>query len=193
MNQISKQRWMVLVLLLLLATNLATLVYLWLPAKQPAIPPGRNAFDILVKELKMTEAQQAAYATMRDEQQAAVRPLREQMKETKDQLFALLNNDTVGPATVEAAAAKSAAVQQQLDLANFNHFKKLRAICTPAQQEKFDQIIQDVVRQMGPRPGRGPGRRPDGPLPGGPGNHPPRDGGGGPPPNSPPPDGPPQE
>lgn len=125
----------------------------------------------------MTDVQKMDYEKLRGEHQATVRPLREQIKNAKDELFELLKNDTVSLAIVEAAAAKPAFIQQQIDLASFQHFKKLRTICTPVQQEKFDKIIQDVIRQMAPmqggrRPG-GPGDRPDGPPPGeGPGNRP---------------------
>ncbi|MES2773364.1 MAG: periplasmic heavy metal sensor [Bacteroidota bacterium] len=172
MNNISRQKWMLPLLLILVVANLATLVYLWLPAKKQPGLPNRNGFDLLVKELQMTEAQQATYTKLRDEHQRIVRPLREQIRNAKDDLFELLDNDTVSQTVVEAAAAKPALIQQQMDMASFQHFKKLRAICTPAQQLKFDDIIQDVIRQMGlppggrpngPPPPHGPGERPDGP------------------------------
>ncbi len=177
MSNISKQKWMLPVLLLLLVTNVATLVYLWLPAKNPPPLQGRQGFDLLVKELQMTDAQKTAYEQLRGEHQGSVRPLREQMKNSKDDLFELLKNDTVSLVTVETAAAKPALIQQQMDIASFQHFQKLRALCTAEQKEKFDKIIQDVIRQMAPMQGGrrpdGPGNRPDGPPPGeGPGNRP---------------------
>jgi len=106
-------------------------------------------------------------------------PLRDQMKNAKDDFFSLLKTDTANTIVVEVAAAKSARVQQLLDMANFDHFKKVRSICSPEQQERFDEIIQDVMRQMGPSGGRPQGQHP----PDGPGNRP----DGPPPPNGPPP------
>jgi len=191
MNKFSKPRWMLALLLLLLASNIATLVYLWLPPRQPKGLADKRGFELLVKELKMTDSQQADYAKLREEHQSVVKPLRQQLKNSKDAFFDLLKTDSISNAVIESAAAKSAAIQQQLDIASFDHFKKLRAICTPEQQKGFDKLIQDVIRQMAPpggggRPGgpppNGPGRRPDGPPGEGPdGNGPP------------PPDGPPQQ
>ena len=190
MNNNQKQKWILPVLLLLLISNLITLVYLWLPPKPPKVLQGGAGFDLMVKELSMTASQQATYLHLREEHQATVRPLREQMKNAKDALFALLANDTVSTIIVNAAAAKAAAIQQQLDMASYQHFKKLRAICTPTQQQKFDTIIQDVIRQMAPQgggrgvppPGGPGGRRPGGPPPDSMGFHP-----DGPPPNNEPP------
>jgi len=168
-----------LLVLLLVATNLATLIYLWLPPKNRLAPPNRKGPDLLIKELKLTDSQQASFSKLRDEYQADIMPLRDQMKNAKDDFFSLLKTDTANTIVVEVAAAKSARVQQLLDMANFDHFKKVRSICSPEQQERFDEIIQDVMRQMGPSGGRPQGQHP----PDGPGNRP----DGPPPPNGPPP------
>ena len=39
--------------------------------------------------------------------------------------------------------------QKALDLQTFNHFKKVRALCTPEQQAKYDSMIQRMFRKMG--------------------------------------------
>jgi len=39
-----------LLVLLLVATNLATLIYLWLPPKNRLAPPNRKGPDLLIKE-----------------------------------------------------------------------------------------------------------------------------------------------
>ena len=164
MSTFSKPKWMLAVLLLLLASNIATLVYMWLPPRPPKGKAGRRGFELLVKELKMTDSQQTTYAKLREEHQAFVRPLRQKLKNRKDAFFDLLKTDTASVFVIESAAAKSAAIQQQLDMASFDHFKKLRAVCTPEQQKDFDKLIQDVIRQMAPPQGGG---RPGGPPPNG--------------------------
>ena len=47
----------------------------------------------------------------------------------------------------------SAAVQvsksiQSLDILTFEHFKKVRAICTSAQKSQFDELIQKMVNSV---------------------------------------------
>ena len=44
----------------------------------------------------------------------------------------------------------SAAQQARLDILPFEHFKKVRALCTTEQQIKFDQIIEQVMQMLAP-------------------------------------------
>ena len=103
-----------------------------------------------------------------EEHQQAVRPLRKQMREKKEALYQLLKENASDSST-QAAVAAIGATMQSIDLATFQHFKQLRALCKPEQQQQFDAIILDVVSMM---QRQGP--------PGPPGNHP--NGNPGPPP-----------
>ena len=49
-------------------------------------------------------------------------------------------------------------VLNQFELATFYHFQKTRSICTPDQQKKIDEVIDDALRMMAPKPPGPPGR-----------------------------------
>ena len=164
MNNFTNNRWVPVITLLLLTANIVTLALLWTnnkPAKEhPGQPPGQ-AFEFITRELKLDPAQQDAYAKLRDEHQAGVRPLQDSIRKAKDKFFALLQEENVSDTLVQEYSKRIGELEQQRDVITFRHFQKLRSICNKAQQEKFDSIIQEVLRKMG-RPGRPPGPPPPG-------------------------------
>ena len=109
---------------------------------------------------------------MVEEHQRGVRPVRGEIKTAKANLFSLLSQPNVSEVEKIEAAKKVSIATEKLDLFTFNHFAKLRAICNPSQQQKFDDIIKQVMQMMGEQHpnGRGPNQgpphhRPEGELP----------------------------
>lgn len=174
MNNITHNRWISVIVLLLLTANIITLALLWTSKRtgvehiMPQVPPpplqqGGQVFEFLSRELKLDSAQQEAYRKLRDEHQLQVRPLQDSIGRSKDSFFALLQKEHVTDAEIAAYNKRTGDLEQQRDLFTFRHFQKLRAICSKEQQVKFDSIIQQALRQLaGPgRPGagmQGPGR-----------------------------------
>lgn len=170
------KRWLTIAIILLLAANAATLVLLWSRnGRQDAAnnrPGGGQAFEYVVNELKLDKQQQDAYARLRDEHQAGQRALRDSIRLVKDAFFALLKDSAAPDSLIDSYSRKAADMEQRVELVTFRHFQKVRAICTPQQQQQFDKIIQDVLRRMarpGPPQGRG-GQHPPHDMPPPPGN-----------------------
>jgi hypothetical protein len=153
--------------LLLLTANIATLGYLWMHKNRPGNgnmlppqpPPQGQVFEFVTKELQLDSVQQQAYKLLREDHQMGQRPLQDSIRKAKDNFFALLQQPAAPDSLIQIQSSKVAAAEQQLEIFNFRHFQKLRAICNADQQKKFDAIIQDVLRRMAP------GRRPQGPPP----------------------------
>ena len=156
-------------ILLLLTANIVTLTLLWINkgGKKENHPPppagGGQAFEFITHELGMDSTQRMEYAKLRDQHQAGQAPLQDSIRKRKDELFALLQQPNIPDSTIAVYTKRAAEAEQQLDLLTFKHFQKLRALCNAEQQKKFDTIIQDVLRRMGPARRQGP------PPPGGPG------------------------
>ena len=165
-----------IIILLLLTANIVTLAFLWTHRggdrreKGMPPPPGGQVFEFVSNELKLDSLQREAYRKLRDEHQAAQKPLQDSIRKAKDAFFALLQQANAPDSLIMAGSRKTSETEQQLELLTFRHFQKLRTICNADQQKKFDEIIQDVLRRMAPAKGQGPmpgGRREDGPPPGG--------------------------
>ena len=161
MNIFKNNQWLSVLTIFLLVVNIVTLTMLWANNKKEVAtapvnqPPGGQVFEFVTKELSLNEQQQQQYKILRDEHQRLQRPLADSIKKARDTFFDLLKNMTVKDSVVALYNKKTIALQEQLELVNFKHFQKLRAICDSRQQQKFDEILQSILRRIGgPRPPR---------------------------------------
>jgi periplasmic protein CpxP/Spy len=167
MSNFTNNRWLYVITLLLLTANIVTLAILWINKKtdrgerELLPPPTGQVFEFLTNELKLDAAQQEAYKKLRDEHQAGQRSFQENIGKAKDNFFELLQQTNVTDSTLQLYSKKVGEFEQQRDIFTFRHFQKLRALCNKEQQNKFDNIIQEVLRRMG-RPKGQPGVPPPG-------------------------------
>jgi Spy/CpxP family protein refolding chaperone len=181
MNYFTKNKWTAIAFIVLVLLNLTTLaVFFFTRPPMHDGPRNGSATDFLVKEVGLDSIQKNAFAELRKEHQQQMRELREKNREAKEAFFDLLANPDIDAATLDAAATKASQYEKESDLITFRHFQRVRKICRPDQQKKFDQLIHQVLRMTAPEPGHGPGRaqgpppngegrppHPDGPPPGG--------------------------
>ncbi|MFZ4771023.1 MAG: Spy/CpxP family protein refolding chaperone [Ferruginibacter sp.] len=173
MNHVSKNKLLTWLVVLLLVANAATITMFWLDKNRQNVRPKGTPAEFLIKSLNLDSNQQAQLNVLRKAHRSSVQPLRNLVKESKEVFFDLLKEATVSDSIKQVAAKKISALTEEIDLVTFNHFLKVRAICRPDQQLKFDEIIDDVINMMGhqqegqngPPPGGGDGHRPP-PLPG---------------------------
>lgn len=133
-------------------TNIAVLSYfLWFkePRRQSKSGGGKGLGieTPLQNEVGFNESQMAQYKQFREEQMKAIKPMFEDMRKTKDSLFRMIGaeNDSVVNLIADAIAQK----QKALDMQMYNHFKRIRVLCTPDQLSKYDSVIQRMMRKMG--------------------------------------------
>ena len=179
----NSRKWLALLIILLVALNVATITAFWLlRERRPGPPPSQNnVAAFLVKELGFDSAQKQQLEQLVEQHRRQVMDIRRNNRAAKDSFFALLNEPTVGDSVLAAAATRATAPDRQMDMYTFRHFQQVRALCTPAQKIKFDAVIKEVLRMTAPpqdQHGPPPGGRGERPGPGGP----PPDGGQGPPP-----------
>jgi protein CpxP len=153
----SKNKILVWAVVLLIIVNVAVLTTIWLLHNKQR--PGRGTpADYLVKELSLNNDQQNKLHELAKEHHSQSQEIRGRIKDARHQLFKLLQQPDVTDSIKKAAAGNVAKNLEELDLLTFNHFQKVRIICTPAQQKKFDEIIEDVLEMIASGPPPGPGR-----------------------------------
>ena len=137
----------------LLLLNLSTLAFFWF-----AGPPGPKGGPgkYLVEKLQLDDQQQIAYTKIREEHQRVSRDYQQEMNSRHKRLFDLLASPVVDSLRMLQIADSISIRQKAMELYTFEHFRTLRGICRPEQQQKFDAIIGDAVKQMGPPPGGRP-------------------------------------
>ena len=142
-----------LIIILLVVLNLATLAFMWFNR------PGREregnkdqAANFLIRELGMNQDQQAQYQRLRQEHRAKLNVLNERDKVLHKHFFDLLVKGSADSISLESMASAIAANRKEMELVTYEHFDLIKKILTPAQQQKFDSIFQDVLRMVLPMP-----------------------------------------
>jgi periplasmic protein CpxP/Spy len=149
----SKNKGLIFLIAFLLLTNIAVLAYfLWI--KQPHTDngggrPKMGIEDKLRDSVGFNEEQIKQYQLLKDQQGEAIKPMFDEMRKAKDSLFRLLSNPGVSDSIINKTSDVIAQKQKALDLQTFNHFKKVRALCTPDQQSKYDSMVVRMFRKMG--------------------------------------------
>jgi periplasmic protein CpxP/Spy len=124
--------------------------------QHPGMQPFMDGKMFLAEELKFTPEQNEKFAKLRDEHFTSSRKLIEEMQKSMDDMMELLKTKD-GDTKAEEYAAKTSAIQKELQLSAYKHFKNIRDICDDKQKEKFDVLIKDITKMMapqGPPPGR---------------------------------------
>lgn len=148
MNHLSKNKLLTWLVVLLLVANVATITMVWLDKNRQNVRPKGAPAEFLIKSLNLDSKQQAQLDVLRKAHRSAVQPLRNLVKESKDAFFDLLKESNISDSVKQLAAKKISVLTEEIDLVTFNHFLKVRAICRPDQQLKFDAIIDEVINMM---------------------------------------------
>jgi len=131
---------------LLILANIATLTFFWIGHFNNQRDNSPKEF--LAKKLKFNEDQKTAYFKLAKEHNEAAKIIREQVKMDKDIFFQLLKSEQVVDSVLNNTAAKVSMSIQSLDILTFEHFKKVRALCTEDQKPKFDELLQKMVNSV---------------------------------------------
>lgn len=125
-----------------LLLNVATLLFFWFT--RPPHPNGlpKEKVDLISKELNLSDDQQAAFTT-----------LKRQHHRTHDSLLQIIAGKrtvlyTQKPASLDSTMHVIGQLQEQIELMTYQHFEKVREICTPEQQVKLDKMLAGAVQQV---------------------------------------------
>jgi periplasmic protein CpxP/Spy len=145
---------------LLVVLNIALIATIWLQRdrnKMPPPPGQSDAQQILVKELSLNDRQVRSFDSLRTVHFRQIGELKQQMRQLKDGFFSGIGKPASSPDSIAGAIGQ---VQTKIELSTYHHFAAVRNLCDPAQQQKFDRIINDVLRSLKPGGPEGPPRRP---------------------------------
>lgn len=157
MNRPPRQKWLLILVVILLLTNIATLSIYWFKKPDREGGPGRDGGNrekrmgqFMVDQLKLDATQEATYWKLRDSIMVIQKPVMDSIRNAKKSFFDLLNQTEIPDSILITRSNEIAELQKKLDLVTFRHFKKVRTICRPDQLQKFDTVIKEIVNRMTP-------------------------------------------
>lgn len=159
MDTIKKYKSLISIIIFLLVTNFAMLIFFMVISK-PIDKKYRNhdqngIYTLLQKEVGFSQAQLDQYQVLRTQQRKNIKPLFDKVRKAKEDFYGLLYSANISDSLINADADSIGKTQKELDLQVFNHFKMVRNICTPDQIQKFDSSIKKVIARMTGRPEKG--------------------------------------
>lgn len=169
MSSITKNKLLGAVIITLVIINTLVLLFILLKKDQPPheLPgPKGPPRDLIAEQLGFSPEQKDAFFILKKEHAGLNDDFRRQIKEKREQLFAEIKNGN--DSLADALASEIGSLHKKMEINNYLHFKKVRAICHEDQLEGFDRLVQEIPKHMGPPPGhrRGPEGEPGPPPPG---------------------------
>lgn len=171
MDMFRQKRNLITTIVILVIMNFITLFILWLGKPTHNIIQGSKddgtekvrMQEMLKAELGFSNDQAEQFLALRKNHQENTMRLDDELMQVKNEMLeeAMYSN---APSISDSLLNLSLEKQGQLELITFQHFQKLKQICTHEQREKLFELVH---RLIGPRQRRGPpqGNRPDGPPP----------------------------
>lgn len=142
-----KERLLTIAVIGLLLLNAGTLLFLVMGNTSK---PGENQRpdQYIIERLKLDESQQIEFEKLKHEHRAQVVAIEEQVQQKRKEFFSQLRTATPNQQLADSLALQISALQKEKDMATFIHFSKLRALCTPKQQEVFDTFIDEIRKRL---------------------------------------------
>ena len=150
----STTKILTIAVILLLLVNIAMLIFMLNRGKRPHDDKnprgkGNDPFEMLAKELNMTDEQRSTHLKLRDEYFNSVRPLFDSVRTAKEEFFGLIKETNVNERLVDSFANRIAERQFAADKLTFEHFRRVRALYNPDQQKKYDELVIKMIQRSG--------------------------------------------
>ncbi len=105
--------------------------------------------NFLKNEIGFSAAQLQQYDTLSNKHRENIKEMFEKSRSTKDMQFKQLAAGDFSDSIINSVADQSSASQKIMELHMFNHLKKVRMLCTPEQQPKFDSLFVKILNRRG--------------------------------------------
>ncbi len=139
-------RILTIAVIVLLLANIALVFFIMKGRKGFDHKDGRrDPMEMMMKELNMTDSQQAIFKAMKDEHFKNIRPLFDSMRAAKNNFFSLMRNVSTNDSDIQVAEQKVLDQQRKVDMMTFQHFKKVRSIFTAEQLPQYDSLINKMM------------------------------------------------
>lgn len=155
MTESKRHKILIVAIVILVITNIASLSYMWSYKRDYSTPPLHNNNDnrggmgnFVVRELGFDSVQTAQYHELRDRFVTKQKVLIDSVKNLRKEFYEQLTTDQLDSTSIEGYAQRISDVQALLDARTFNHFRRVKAICTPEQAAKYDTITKEVIKRM---------------------------------------------
>lgn len=150
-----KKRWLLALLTTVVLGALAFGLTRFLVCTRHGQFPDRleNA-EFLIRELRLSDEQAVALAKLHQSLNTKLENCCQRHCAARARLGGALNNETNGTAQARMIVGEMVRTYEESELATLEHIQNLRAILSPEQRQRFDELITECLCQACPVCGR---------------------------------------
>ncbi|WP_395062852.1 hypothetical protein [Flavobacterium sp.] len=141
MNKTKLLSFAVLALLLL---NFGILGFLFFSKDKEGFNGRKMPREIVIDKLHFDKNQTVTYGKMISKHQETIRNIDDSIRTTRNQLYKLLNAETIDSSKRDSLYEKFAGFQKQIETTHFNHFLEIKSICKEAQLDEYKDLTQEL-------------------------------------------------
>lgn len=152
-------KFLLLTIVVLVALNICSLGYLLLNSHRPPMgppPPRERVVEMMIDRLELSKEQASSVRELHDEHESKIEEINQADHRLHNEYFDMIAISPVDTMKVNMLADSMAQYRKQIELLTFNYFVAIRNVCSDSQKQRFEDIMHDALRSMGPP---GPPRR----------------------------------
>lgn len=149
-----QSKWLVILVLILLVTNAASLYFLYNREERMSKREQRHSaiVQFLKKDVGFSDAQMQRFENLSKQHREKSEPLFEETANKKEQILKDAAAENLSDSAMAKAASGIALEQEHFEQIMLGHLKQVRSICTPEQLPKFDSGFYKLIVKRGPKP-----------------------------------------
>ncbi|GAA4073104.1 hypothetical protein GCM10022389_18150 [Flavobacterium cheonanense] len=142
----NKTKVLVFAVIALVALNFGILGFLFL-SKNNDGPRGRKMpREIVIEKLHFDENQIVEYDKTIKLHQETIRSIDDSIRNTRNELYKLLNSETIDSSKRDSLYLKFAGFQKQIETTHFNHFVEIKKLCKKEQLTDFNNLTEELSK-----------------------------------------------
>lgn len=142
----NKTKVLVFAVIVLVALNFGVLGFLFL-SKNNDGPRGRKMpREIVIEKLHFDENQITEYDKTIKLHQETIRSIDDSIRNTRNELYKLLNSETIDSSKRDSLYLKFAGFQKQIETTHFNHFVEIKKLCKKEQLTDFNNLTEELSK-----------------------------------------------
>lgn len=143
MNRIKLLSFAVVALLLL---NFGILILLFVADGHKGPKGVKMPRELVIEQLHFDENQVEAYEKEIKIHQDSIRHLDDLIRETKNELYQLLNTETIDKSKKDSLIMQLATYQKRIEITHFEHFLAIKKICRKEQLSDYKNLSEELTK-----------------------------------------------
>lgn len=146
-NNSRRNKMLVSLLVILLLTNCVSLFFFLKDNRELNKSRDEKQVEYMRRELGLSDEQLAEYKRLREYRDSLMAPLYDSLRESKFKMISYLRQPatSVPDSVIRQAATEISNRQQAIEVAFYQHFRRVQSICKPAQMPLFDSVLTKMV------------------------------------------------